>query len=105
MADEKLSDLTSVRLNTLVETTDGFKISEVDMKLRGPGEFFGIRQSGELKFSAADLVKDKQIVEKARETAFKLVGDDPQLRKKENESIKENFLLNYRESMSLIKVA
>ena len=105
IADDKLSDLTRERLNIMVETTDGFKISEVDMKLRGPGEFFGIRQSGELKFSAADLIKDKLIVEKARETAFKLVEADPQLRQKENESIKEHFLLNYRESMSLIKVA
>ena len=105
MANEMQSDITRQRLSILVETTDGFKISETDMKLRGPGEFFGIRQSGELKFSAADLVKDKEILEKAREAAFKLVANDPQLRNKENEPIKENFLLNYRDSMSLIKVA
>jgi len=105
MADDKQSDITKQRLDILVETTDGFKISEMDMKLRGPGEFFGIRQSGELRFSAADLVKDKEIIENARDAAFKLVDDDPQLRNKENEPIKENFLLNYRDSMSLIKVA
>jgi ATP-dependent DNA helicase RecG len=105
MADNKLADISKERLNIMVETTDGFKISETDMKLRGPGEFFGIRQSGELKFTAADLVNDKLIVEKAREAAFRLIDDDPQLRKTENENIKEHFLMNYRDSMSLIKIA
>jgi ATP-dependent DNA helicase RecG len=105
MADDRQSDITRARLNIMTETTDGFKISETDMKLRGPGEFLGTRQSGELKFSAADLSKDSEIVEQAREAAFKLVNDDPQLRNTENENIKENFLMNYRDSMSLIKVA
>ena len=105
MADDRQTDNTRARLSVMVETTDGFKISETDMKLRGPGEFLGTRQSGELKFTAADLAKDDEIVEKAREAAFKLVNDDPQLRKTENENIKEHFLMNYRDSMSLIKVA
>ncbi len=93
------------RLKVITETTDGFKIAETDMKLRGPGEFFGIRQSGELKFSAADLSKDMLLIEKARETAFELVEDDPQLRKPENDPVREHFLMNYKDSMSLIKIA
>jgi ATP-dependent DNA helicase RecG len=105
MAGSSLNEITKIRLNTLVETTDGFKISEADMRLRGPGEFFGIRQSGELKFNAADLFKDREIIEKAREAAFKLVDADPQLRSSENQPIKENFQLNYKDSMNLIKVA
>lgn len=105
MADDRQTDITRARLSVMVETTDGFKISETDMKLRGPGEFLGTRQSGELKFSAADLSKDNEIVEHAREAAFKLVNDDPQLRNAENKNIKEHFLTNYRDSMSLIKVA
>ena len=102
---EKLSDISKERLNVIVDTTDGFKIAETDMKLRGPGEFFGTRQSGELKFSAADLSKDMMLIERARDTAFKLVDNDPQLRKKENETIREHFLINYKDSMSLIKIA
>jgi len=93
------------RLAVMVETTDGFKIAETDMRLRGPGEFFGTRQSGELKFNAADVSKDMPLIESARSSAFKLVDEDTQLRKDENKPVREYFLVNYRESMSLIKVA
>ncbi len=102
---EKLSDIAKQRLDTIVETTDGFKISEVDMQLRGPGEFFGTRQSGELKFTAADLSKDMILIEKSRESAFKVIEEDTQLRKKENENIRNHFLSNYADSMSIIKIA
>lgn len=104
MAD-RLSDLSRQRLEVMTETTDGFKIAEIDLKLRGPGEFFGIRQSGDLKFSAADLAKDMLLIEKAREAAFMLVEADPQLRKNENEKIKTHFLTNYKDSMNLIRIA
>ena len=102
---DKLDENSKLRLETIVGTNDGFKIADVDMKLRGPGEFFGIRQSGELKFSAADLSKDSNIVEKARETAFKLIDEDTNLLKPENRTIREFFLSNYKDSMHLIKVA
>ncbi|MGH2574770.1 MAG: ATP-dependent DNA helicase RecG, partial [Ignavibacteria bacterium] len=102
---EKIDENAKKRLEILVETTDGFKISEVDLQMRGPGEFFGTRQSGELKFTAADLSKDQRLIEKARASAFSLVDEDPQLRKSENQNIREYFFMNYRESMSLIKVA
>ena len=104
MAD-KLDENSKLRLDTMAETTDGFKISEVDLKLRGPGEFFGTRQSGELKFSVADLSKDMSLIEKTREAAFELIDDDKQLRKEENKPVREHFLMNYKESMNLIKVA
>jgi ATP-dependent DNA helicase RecG len=104
MAD-KLDETSKIRLETLVDTTDGFKISEVDLQIRGPGEFFGTRQSGELKFTAADLAKDMSLIEKARKAAFDLIEDDIQLRKPENKPVRNYFLINYRDSMSLIKVA
>lgn len=104
MAD-KVGDIAEERLKVMVDTTDGFKISETDMKLRGPGEFFGTRQSGELKFSAADLSKDILLIEKARDIALKLAEEDEQLRKTENKNIREHFLLNYKDSMNLIKIA
>lgn len=93
------------RLKIMTETTDGFKIAETDMKLRGPGEFFGIRQSGDLKFSAADLSKDLGLIEKARTAAIELIDDDPQLRNPDNNFVREHFLINYRDSMSLVKIA
>lgn len=103
MAD-RLDDNSRKRLNVMVETTDGFKISNVDLEMRGPGEFFGIRQSGELKFTAADLTKDAHLTEKARHSAFKLIEEDPQLRMPGNESIRDHFLKNYSDSMGLVDV-
>lgn len=104
MAD-KPQGIAEERLNVMIETTDGFKIAETDMRLRGPGEFFGVRQSGELKFTAADLTRDMGLIEKARKTAAELVSEDEQLRKAENKNIREHFLMNYKESMGLIKIA
>lgn len=98
-------DISSERLKIMTETNDGFKISETDLKLRGPGEFFGTRQSGDLKFSAADLAKDTDLILKAKESAFKVIKEDPQLRSYHNDVIREHFLKNYRTSFDLIKVA
>lgn len=102
---EKPGEIASERMKIMCETTDGFIISETDMKLRGPGEFFGTRQSGELRFSAADLGKDMALIEKARKAAFDMVLADPEIRKKDNEVIREHFLINYKDSMSLIRIA
>jgi ATP-dependent DNA helicase RecG len=105
MATDNLSEETSSRLQILVDSVDGFKISQKDLEIRGPGEFFGTRQSGELKLSAADLSRDMHLIEKARAAAFNLVAEDPQLRKDENKNIRKNFLENYRDSMDFIKIA
>ena len=102
---EKTGDISGKRLSIMAETTDGFIIAETDMNLRGPGEFFGLRQSGELKFSAADLSKDLSLIEKAREAACTLVESDSELRKPGNKYIRENFMVNYKDSVNLIKVA
>ncbi|KXK43497.1 MAG: ATP-dependent DNA helicase RecG [Chlorobi bacterium OLB5] len=98
-------NISSERLKIMTETNDGFKISETDLKIRGPGEFFGTRQSGDLKFSAADLAKDTDLILKAKESAFKVIKEDPQLRSYHNDVIREHFLKNYRTSFDLIKVA
>lgn len=72
----------------MVETNDGFKISEVDLKLRGPGDIMGTQQSGVLDMQIADIVKDSAILTMAREEATQLLHDDPQLNRPENASIK-----------------
>lgn len=93
------------RLKIMEETTDGFKIAEADMEIRGPGEFFGIRQSGVLNFSSMDLNKDKDIVVKAKDKAFKIIEEDPQLRKPEHAVIRKSFMNNYKDSVYLMSVA
>jgi ATP-dependent DNA helicase RecG len=72
VAPEAVSEDARVRLETMVATTDGFVIAETDLKLRGPGEFFGTRQHGELGFHFANPLRDAQLLEMARTEAFAL---------------------------------
>lgn len=75
------------RLDVMVKTTDGFRIAEEDLNIRGPGEFFGTRQSGMPDLKVANLLRDAKILEMARKEAFSLIERDstlagyPQLRK------------------------
>ncbi|MFA5403911.1 MAG: ATP-dependent DNA helicase RecG [Ignavibacteria bacterium] len=100
-----LDEVSTKRLNILCETTDGFVIAETDMEIRGPGEFFGIKQSGILSFSCTDLNKDKQLLYKARDIAFNIIESDPQLRKPENNIIKSHFLKDYKDALYLMHIA
>ncbi len=67
------------RLTAFARTNDGFKIAEEDLKLRGPGEFFGTRQSGLPDLRAANIIRDQDLLEKARTEAFDLAAQDPKL--------------------------
>jgi ATP-dependent DNA helicase RecG len=75
----KLSREAKSRLKIMTETTDGFKIAEKDLEIRGPGDISGTRQSGELNFKLADIVADKKILETARTAAETLLENDPSL--------------------------
>jgi ATP-dependent DNA helicase RecG len=88
----KLSAEGKTRLKTMVETTDGFKIAEVDLKLRGPGNLMGTQQSGVLNLKIADIVKDTKILVAARNTAIHLLQEDSNLSKLENTNIKKAYL-------------
>ena len=91
LSSYKLSEEAKTRLQTMVETSDGFKIAEVDLKLRGPGNLMGTQQSGVLNLKIADVVKDSKILISARNTAISVLEDDPNLAKPENISIKNAF--------------
>jgi len=73
-----MTDEARARLDTMVRTSNGFEIAETDLLLRGPGEFFGTRQSGELGFHIANPLRDKELLELARKEAFALVEDGTQ---------------------------
>ena len=88
MTSFKLSAEAKIRLNTMVETSDGFKIAEVDLKLRGPGNLMGTQQSGVLNLRIADIVKDANLLKMARATAINLLTEDPVLANPENGCIK-----------------
>lgn len=80
---------TMERLKILNESNDGFYISSQDLKLRGPGDLFGIRQSGMLEFSLGDIFTDASILQTASEEADDLLSEDSDLKKPENEKLRE----------------
>ncbi|MBL7948547.1 MAG: ATP-dependent DNA helicase RecG, partial [Bacteroidia bacterium] len=84
MTGPKLGNDARLRIKTMVETNDGFRIAETDLQLRGPGDAEGTRQSGIVDLKLADLAKDQQILQTAREAAVKLLEQDPHLEKPEH---------------------
>tara|TARA_R110002126_G_scaffold291415_2_gene452240 strand:+ start:12955 stop:15132 length:2178 start_codon:yes stop_codon:yes gene_type:complete len=92
LSSYKLSAEAKTRLKTMVETADGFKIAEVDLKLRGPGNIMGTQQSGVLNLKIADVVKDTKILVSARNTAIAVLQEDANLSKSENLPIKTAFI-------------
>jgi len=91
MTGHKLSNDSKTRLETMVRTSDGFEIAEVDLKLRGPGDIMGTQQSGVLNLKIADIVKDKDILQSARFYAKKLLKDDPSLSNIENKVVLNTY--------------
>ncbi|HXX57662.1 MAG TPA: ATP-dependent DNA helicase RecG [Thermodesulfovibrionales bacterium] len=81
LAYEPCSEEARKRLAIMVRSGDGFRIAEEDLAIRGPGEFFGTKQSGMPDLKTADIIRDVRLLEMARKEAFRLVDDDPELRK------------------------
>lgn len=102
---KNLDEVARKRMQIMCKTNNGFEISEADLEIRGPGEFYGVRQSGTLNFSSTDLSKDKDLLERARELAFDVVEKDPHLRDSENAVIRNFFLNNYKDALSLMNIA
>jgi ATP-dependent DNA helicase RecG len=76
------------RLEIMTQTTDGFRIAEEDLQLRGPGEFFGTKQSGMPEFAFADITRDMEVLMETRQAAFELVEADPTLTRPENRPLR-----------------
>ena len=77
----------------MTDTNNGFKISEIDLKLRGPGDVLGTRQSGDLDFKLGDIVNDGDVFNEAFEEVKKLLSTDPDLKNISNNNIK-SYLVN-----------
>ena len=92
MTGHKLSNDTKIRIETMCRTNDGFEISEVDLKLRGPGDIMGTQQSGVLNLQIADLVKDREILQLARHHAIRLLKDDASMTKPEHLALRQAFI-------------
>jgi ATP-dependent DNA helicase RecG len=92
------------RLDAMVETTDGFLIAERDLEIRGPGEFFGTKQSGLPDLRVANLVRDVQILERARHEAFSLLQQDPKLNFPQHRAIRAALEQRWKKSLDLISI-
>lgn len=100
-----LDETSRERLTVFCNTNNGFLIAEKDMEIRGPGEFFGTRQSGIISFSVTDLNRDKDILEKARSLAFHIVEKDPNLLSVEHKTIREFFTKNYKDAIKYVNIS
>jgi ATP-dependent DNA helicase RecG len=89
------------RIAAMTGTNDGFRIAEVDLELRGPGDFFGTRQSGLPEFRVADLLRDGAMLEETRREAFTLVQADPQLTASEHRGLRGALLARWRGKLDL----
>jgi ATP-dependent DNA helicase RecG len=105
MSGNKISSDGKTRLQTMVDTNDGFEIAEVDLKLRGPGDMMGTKQSGILDFKIADIIKDNKILLFARKEVDQLLIDDFELSKSENINIARFYRPYARERMGWSRIS
>jgi ATP-dependent DNA helicase RecG len=92
MSGYKLSKEAKIRLETMVRTSDGFEISEQDLKIRGPGDVMGTQQSGVLDFKLADLARDGQIVQLSKNDVDQILKEDVNLSAPENQIVKKELI-------------
>ena len=93
------------RLEALVRTSDGFLIAEEDLRIRGPGEFFGVRQWGIPEFRVANLMRDGQLLERARQEAFALIEQDPHLTRPEHRLLQRATFRRWKTKLDLGSVS
>lgn len=92
------------RLKVMTETTDGFRIAEVDLKLRGPGEFFGTKQHGLPDLRFGDIIEDFKLLRAARQDAFELIASDPDLSNPDHAALRRSFRRRFEGRLDLINV-
>lgn len=103
--NQEPASLVKERLEALVRSNDGFEIAEEDLRIRGPGEFFGFRQWGMPEFRVANIVRDGDLLQLARSEAFSLLKQDPELSAPANQRIKEMMLRKWEKKLDLGSVS
>jgi ATP-dependent DNA helicase RecG len=105
MTDYRLSRESKVRIETMVRTNNGFEIAETDLKLRGPGDLMGTQQSGVLDLLIADLGRDGQILQRARERAVDILEKDPELQHPQNMVIRTQIASMRKSAMNWSRIS
>ena len=92
------------RIQVMVRSNNGFEIAEEDLNIRGPGEFFGTRQSGIPKFKIANIISDAALLETAKKEAMLLIKDDPQLNNTEHQLLKRMLNAHWKGHLEIASV-
>ena len=92
------------RLKIMTKTNDGFKIAEMDFRLRGPGEFFGTRQHGLPELKISDLLRDFSILKQVRKDAFEIVAEDTHLASQAHLKIKQKIIETFKDRLELVNI-
>ena len=101
VGSEESVSMAKERLDALVRSNDGFVIAEEDLRIRGPGEFFGLRQWGMPEFRVANLVRDSDLLKQARQEAFLLLQSDPGLRETAHQGLRDAMLRKWEKKLEL----
>ncbi len=101
MGSEESGSAARERLEALVRSNDGFVIAEDDLRIRGPGEFFGLRQWGMPEFRVANLMRDGDLLQQARQEAFSLLKSDPGLKEPAHQELREAMLRKWEKKLEL----
>jgi len=105
LSSGKLSEDGEKRLKVMESTNDGFRIAEADLEIRGPGDFLGTRQAGLPDFRVANILRDGRILEEARNAAFKLVEQDPELSLAANSGLRDELVRRWGGRLELAGIA
>jgi ATP-dependent DNA helicase RecG len=105
MTGGKVSPEGEERLKAMTRTQDGFEIAELDLKLRGPGEFFGTKQSGVPELRVANIIRDRSLLELARREANRVVENaDPEITSKDREIVMQHLRQHWQRRYGLVEV-
>jgi len=105
MTGGKVSDEGERRLKEMVRTQNGFEIAELDLQLRGPGEFFGTRQAGMPELRVANILRDRPLLELAKTEAARLVDDsDPEISLEDRRRVMQHLRQHWQRRYGLVEV-
>jgi ATP-dependent DNA helicase RecG len=105
MTGGKVSPEAERRLNAMVRTQDGFEIAELDLELRGPGEFFGTKQAGMPGLRIANILRDRNLLELAKVEAAKLVSEsDPEITPSDHQRVMQHLRQHWQRRYGLVEV-
>jgi ATP-dependent DNA helicase RecG len=105
MTSDKLTNESRKRIKTMCETNDGFKISEVDLEIRGPGDLLGTQQSGVLDFKKLNLAEDGILIAESKNAVEHLLKLDPFLNHMDHQNLKKHYIENYKKTVKWSKIS